>query len=152
MKRITTLGCKLLPLLALTLALASPARAWWNNSWTVRKALTVENPLSGAAPLQDVPVLIRLHAADFDFAAARDDGGDLRFVAGDDQTLLPFQIAQYDSLLSEAFVWVKIPTVKAGEPMKFWLYYGNPTAPAAADGRTGYDAAPARGGAMSRTP
>ncbi len=139
MKPAIHLWHKFLLLFTVALAAASPARAWWNDAWTLRKAMTVENPVVGAAPLHDVPVLVRLHAANFDFGSAREDGADLRFVGADDKTPLTYHIAQYDSLLSEAFVWVKIPEVKAGEPAKFWLYYGNPAAAPAVDSRATYD-------------
>ena len=46
--------------------------------------------------------------------SARDDGSDIRFVAGDDKTPLTFHIEKYDSLLGEAFVWVKVPDLKPG--------------------------------------
>jgi biopolymer transport protein ExbB len=69
--------------------------------------------------------LVRLHDGNFDFASAKDDGGDIRFVAGDDKTPLAYHIEKYDSLLNEAFVWVKVPDLKPGAQTSIWLYYGN---------------------------
>ncbi len=105
-----------------------PAQAWWNNDWTLRKKITVDTGSTGV-PISDAigttPVLIRLHDGDFQFASARDDGSDIRFVAGDDKTPLTYHIEKYDSLLGEAFVWVKVPDLKPGATTTLWLYYGN---------------------------
>ena len=109
-------------------AFAGHAQAWWNQDWTLRKKITVDAGGTGV-PISDAigtsPVLIRLHDGDFQFASAKDDGGDIRFVAADDKTPLAFHIEKYDSLLGEAFVWVKLPDLKPGAATTFWLYYGN---------------------------
>ena len=78
----------------------------------------------GDAPVTAV-VLIRLSESNFQFGAARDDASDLRFVAADDKTLLPYHIEKFDGLLNEAYVWVKVPDLKGGAPATIWLYYGN---------------------------
>jgi len=99
---------------------------WWNGEWSIRKKITLDTTSkdSGIAnPIGTAVVLIRLHDGNFQFAGAKDDGSDLRFVAADDKTLLTYHIEKYDSLLSEAFVWVKVPDVKAGTQTSFWLYY-----------------------------
>jgi biopolymer transport protein ExbB len=54
-----------------------------------------------------------LHDGNYQFLAAKEDGGDIRFVASDDKTLLPYHVERYDSLMNEAFVWVQVPDVKA---------------------------------------
>ena len=58
-------------------------------------------------------MLLRLSDANFHFTSARDNGSDLRFIAADGKTVLPFQLESYDNVLNEAFVWVKLPEVKA---------------------------------------
>jgi biopolymer transport protein ExbB len=112
----------------LLLACASDARAWWNSDWTIRKKITVDTSTSGAPiskPIGTTPILIRLHDGNFRFTDAKEDGSDIRFVAADDKTLLTYHIEKYDSLLNEAFVWVKVPDLKPGAKTSFWLYYGN---------------------------
>ena len=107
---------------------AVPARAWWNNDWTLRKKIVVDLGAPGPAaadPGGAIPVLLRLHDGNFHFADAKPDGADLRFVATDDHTLLPYHVEKFDPLLNEAFVWVRVPEVKPGVPATFWLYYGN---------------------------
>ncbi len=120
------------------------AQAWWNNDWTVRKRITIDTTANAGAisdPIGTTPVLIRL--ADFNFSAAKDDGSDIRLIADDDKTPLAYHIEKYDSLLGQAFVWVKVPDLKPGAQTTIWLYYGNQgniTAPGAADAKATYDA------------
>jgi biopolymer transport protein ExbB len=123
---------------------SSTAQAWWNTDWTIRKKITIDTSAAGGAisdPIGTTPVLIRL--ADFDFGAAKDDGSDIRVIADDDKTALAFHIEKYDSLLGEAFVWVKVPDLKPGAQTSLWLYYGNQgniTGPGAPDSKATYDA------------
>jgi biopolymer transport protein ExbB len=123
------------------LTLASSAHAWWNSDWTLRKKITLDAKAAGV-PDAGGPfaVLVRLHDGDFQFGEAKDDGGDIRFVAADDKTPLTYHLEKFDPLLSEAFVWVKVD-VKPGEPVSFWLYYGSagPKAVNAGDSKGTYD-------------
>lgn len=108
--------------------ISASAHAWWNPEWTIRKKITLDTAAAGLNP-GDAPVtavvLIRLDEGNFQFGAARDDISDLRFVAADDKTLLAYHIETIDSMLQEAYVWVKVPDLKGGAPATFWLYYGN---------------------------
>jgi len=127
------------------LTLAGTAQAWWNSDWSIRKKIVVDTSSQGVAidgPIGSIAVLIRLHDGDFQFEAAREDGSDIRFVTADDKTSLPYHIEKFDSLMSEAFVWVGIPEVKPGAQTVIWMYYGNndPKAVKAEDARTTYDA------------
>jgi biopolymer transport protein ExbB len=111
-----------------TCAASGTGQAWWNPDWTVRKKITIDTTSTGVPitdPIGACAVLVRLHDGDFQFASAKDDGSDIRFVAADDKTQLPFHIEKYDSLLGEAFVWVRVPDLKPGATTTFWLYYGN---------------------------
>jgi biopolymer transport protein ExbB len=120
----------------------SAAQAWWNDDWSLRKQITIDTSASGATisdPIGRVAVLIRLHVGNFKFDAAKEDGSDLRFVAGDDKTPLKYHIEKFDSLLGEAFVWVDVPDLKPGAKTSLWLYYGNKKAVAAEDAKGTYD-------------
>ncbi len=80
----------------------SPARAWWNDEWSLRKKITLDTSSAGAnitESIGDTPVLVRLHTGNFRFADAKDDGSDLRFIAADDKTPLKYHIEKYDSLM-----------------------------------------------------
>ena len=118
------------------------AKAWWNDDWSYRKKITLNaGPQGGALP-EDVgraPILVRLHDGNFRFADAKDDGSDLRFIAGDDKTPLKFHLDTYDALLGIALVWVDVPAIRAGVTTEVWLYYGNANAPVGADPRGTYD-------------
>ena len=119
------------------------ANAWWNDEWSLRKPLAVDAGAQGAAitdAIGTLPVLVRLHTGNFKFEAAKEDGSDLRFVAGDDKTPLKHHVERWDGLLGEAFVWVQVPEVKPGAKTDFWLYYGNAKAPAAEDPKGTFDA------------
>ena len=119
---------RLLAGLLVLLAISADAGAWWNEQWTVRKKITLDTTAAGGAisdPIGTATVLVRLYEGNFQFGTARDDGSDIRFIAADDKTPLKYHIEKYDSTLYEAFVWVKVPDVKPGAQVTFWLYYGN---------------------------
>src|ERR1700676_42159 len=132
-------------LLGLVLALTlfpSPAKAWWNDDWQLRKKITIDASATGANitdPIGAAPVLIRLHVGNFRFGSAKEDGSDLRFVAADDKTPLKHHIEKYDSLLGEALIWVAVPNVQAGAKTDIWLYSGNKKAVPASDAKGTYD-------------
>ncbi|MDP3850455.1 MAG: DUF2341 domain-containing protein [Luteolibacter sp.] len=104
------------------------AAEWWNPAWTQRQTVTIDaGPDAGniSENLSDATVLVRLHDGNFNFAAAAQGGGDLRFLTADGKTVLPYSIERFDNLINEAFVWVKVPVIKAGEKTTLQLYYGS---------------------------
>jgi biopolymer transport protein ExbB len=108
---------------------------WWDKAWTQRQKITLDS--SGITESAgETTVLVRLSEGRFNFAAARDDGSDLRFVAADGKTVLPHHVETYDGLLNEAFVWVALKEVKPGTAEPFHLYYGNQDAAMPAAGPT----------------
>jgi len=130
---------------AVFLAFSSTAHAWWNDEWSSRKKLTLDTGTTGVAIAEQpgsVPVLLRLVGGNFNFAGAKEDGTDLRFLAEDDKTQLPFHIEKFDTLMNEAFVWVKVPDLKPGAKSTIWLYYGNSSGKATKveDAKGTYDA------------
>lgn len=135
----------LLAALALSGSLPAQDAAWWNPAWSQRQKLTLDTGSNAAAVTGDAggaTVLVRLFDGNFHFTATREDGSDLRFVAADGKTVLPHQIERYDSLLNEAFIWVKLPAVKAATTDAFYIYFGNADAamPAAGKATDAYDA------------
>jgi biopolymer transport protein ExbB len=146
MTYINSVFCRGLILIVLALLFStSQARAWWDREWTVRKKITIDTTATGvpiSEPIGQTAVLIRLHDGNFQFAAAREDAADIRFVAADDKTLLSYHIEKFDALLNEAFVWVKLPDLKPNAATSFWLYYGNsgPKAVKVEDSKATYDA------------
>ena len=128
----------------LLLSLPALAQAWWNDDWSYRKHLTLDTTPTGAdikGALQDVPVLIRLHAGNFNyFLDLKQDGSDIRFIADDDKTPLKFHIEKLDPINEIALIWVKLPQVPAAaKSQSFWMYYGNAKAVKAEDAAGTYD-------------
>jgi biopolymer transport protein ExbB len=146
MKRSIKRILEVLALCSTLMAVFAPAQAyaWWNSDWSERKKITLDTSANGAAindAIGAMPVLIRLHSGNFKFDKAKNDGGDIRFVAGDDNTPLKFHIEKFNNLLGEAFVWVNVPDIKPGTQTELYLYYGNPKANAADDPKGTYDSA-----------
>jgi biopolymer transport protein ExbB len=111
--------------------------AWWNKAWTQRQAVTLDTAAAGTTEATGpATVLVRLHDGNFQFTSATEGGADLRFIAADGKTQLPYQVEKWDSLLNEAFVWVKLPDAKPGAKTTFHLYYGGGDAAAAAPAKT----------------
>ena len=129
-------------LTTLSALLPGLSHAWWQADWAYRKPITIDGgPQAGAigGDAGRTPVLVRLHTGNFSFEGVNETGNDLRFVAGDDKTVLNHQIEQFDPLLGMALVWVDLPSVGAGAPQQLWMYYGNPRAPASGNGQRSYD-------------
>ncbi|WDP92941.1 MAG: DUF2341 domain-containing protein [Desulfobacter sp.] len=124
--------------------LVSGAHAWWNEEWQYRKKVSLNTTGAGAdiqQNLMEFPVLIRLHSGNFDFTRVKENGEDLRFVSGDDTTLLKYHIESFDSIDEIALVWVKVPALSGSAAQEaVWLYYGNENAVAGGDSKSSFDA------------
>jgi biopolymer transport protein ExbB len=112
--------------------ISSAGDGWWNDGWQYRKKIAFNTTETGAdikENLSDVPVLVRLHSGNFNFTNAREDGGDIRFVAADDATLLKHHIEKIDTLDEIALVWVRVPRIAGATDQGFInMYYGNENA------------------------
>lgn len=136
----------LLALLGSLLFAAGPASAsWWNKDWQQREQVRLDTSATGIETketLSDAVVAVRLHLGNFDFATAKPDGSDLRFVAADDKTELKHYIERFDSANGIAVVWLRVPLLAAASAEQFvWFYHGNPNATAAGSSKTVYDGA-----------
>ncbi|MCY4747031.1 DUF2341 domain-containing protein [Pelomonas sp. UHG3] len=138
---------KALTALALAALLPATAHAWWNADWSERAKITLNTSAQGLETKETasgVAVAVRLHSGNFDFTAAKEDGSDLRVVAGDDKTPLKFSIERFDGINELAVLWVQLPSVMPGsDKNQFYVYGGNPKAAAESDGSVagGFDAA-----------
>lgn len=117
---------------------------WWNEHWTARKKVTVDTTKEGGTigePVGTSVVLLRLYEANYP-TTAKEDLSDLRFVAADNKTVLTHHVEKVDSLMGEAFVWVKVPDVAANAKTDVWMYFGSnsPEATKAEDSKATYDA------------
>src|SRR5262249_50669259 len=98
---------------------------------------------SGAAVKGDVrnfPVAIALHAGNFDFEQAKEDGSDLRFTGARDGGPLAHSIEHWDRARSSALVWVKVPIVRGGSATQgIFMRWGPPAATSIADSAAVFD-------------
>lgn len=122
--------------MALCAALAAApalAQAWWNKDWTTRTKITLNTGAQGVTtqePVTGLVVPVRLHSGNFDFAAAKEDGSDLRVIAADDVTPLKASVERFDGINELAVIWVQLPGVLPGtDKNAIHVYAGNPKAP-----------------------
>lgn len=136
----------ILAVAALLITLVPPAAraageeegAWWDKAWTGRKSIEIKATEAGR-PEGAATVLVRLHEGNFPFTMLKEDGSDLRVLADDHKTELPFHLERYDALMNEAFLWVRLPEFKEGaDPSKVWLYFGNAVAENAGSSKDTY--------------
>ncbi len=115
-------------------ATATPALAWWEADYAYRTRINLDAAAAGiTGEVARAPVLVRLHSGNFNFADAKADGSDLRFVAGDDRTPLKFHIERWNAQEQQALVWVDVQGLRAGQPAAIYAYYGAEKATAAQD-------------------
>jgi len=99
---------------------------WWNAAWPYRQDVIIQTGAGAAeinTPVRDTTVLVRLHDGNFNFATCAADASDLRFISPDGDPL-PHRIERIDSLLNEAFVWVRVPEILPGGETRLRLYHG----------------------------
>jgi biopolymer transport protein ExbB len=122
---------------------AVQAHAWWDDKWQFRRKIVFDTTPAGAdikENLNDATVLLRLHTGNFNFAAAKEDGSDIRFMSDDDKLPLKFQREAFDPANEIALFWVKVPRIMAASKHDFiWIYYGNKSAPDGQDMSGVYD-------------
>jgi biopolymer transport protein ExbB len=120
------------------------ASTWWDAKWHYRAKIDVNTTATGAAidgAAGGTRVLVRLHSGNFNFASAKEDGSDIRFVAGDDKTPLKYHFEKYDGLVDQVgLAWVDVPTLDAGTTTPIYVYFGNPDATVGADAKGSFDA------------
>jgi biopolymer transport protein ExbB len=125
------------------LSAGSAAASWWNADWQNRVKIDADNGPKGAnvgEAIGRTQVLIRLTQGNFKFDSAKQDGTDIRFVAGDDKTPLHYHIEKWDGLVDQvALIWVDVPDLAPGTVSSFYMYWGNDKASDAADAHASYD-------------
>lgn len=105
---------------------------------TKRIRITIDHTVIDAA-LTNFPVPVILTAANFDFSLARPDGFDLRFVADDFVTALPYERVSFSAVTETAEIHVLVPSADPDTDTVFYLYYGDLTATDGADPEAVWD-------------
>ena len=115
--------------------------AWWNEQWSYRKKISFdEATLAQTQSLgDDFNLLLRLHPGNFNFFMdVREDGADLRFIAGDDTTPLKYHIESYNPYTGIGILWIHVPKPTKNRPF-FYMYYGNQEAVSASEPGASFD-------------
>jgi biopolymer transport protein ExbB len=132
-----------LVVLAALLTCASTAQAWWDEKWQYRTKISFDTSAAGAdvqENLDDVPILVRLHSGNFNFANGKSNGEDIRFISSDNKGVLKHHIELFDSIDEIALLWVKVPRLSGDTNQEFiWMYYGYEEAKGGQDGKGTYD-------------
>lgn len=96
--------------------------------WEYSRQLYLDTSPDGAdvaGMVTGFPVLVRLRSANFSFNEARSDGADIRFVSSSGVPL-HFEIERWDSGEKEAYIWVKVDTVRGNNEHQYiTMYWGN---------------------------
>jgi hypothetical protein len=103
---------------------APPVAGWWNPAWHKRARITITDP-ELKETLSDFQVSVKLEAG-FEYAAARSDGADLRFVT-EEGALLDHEIDLWNPA-GASWIWLRVPKLAPGATV-LHLYYGNPDPP-----------------------
>jgi hypothetical protein len=104
-------------------------------AWKESRRLTLDegNAAGIASALADYPLMVRLDAANFDFASAAADGRDVRFTRRDGRPI-PHEIEAWDAVARKAVLWVKVDSIlPGGRTPSFRIHWGNPAASDASD-------------------
>lgn len=110
----------------------------WKHSRLLRLNTTASGVPLSADP-GAFPLLVRLDSASLDFSQARSDGADLRF-ARSNGIPLPYEIETWNAAARSAAVWVRLPSVAAGDSLQsLRMYWGNPGAASESRGPAVFD-------------
>lgn len=121
-------------LAATAVSVSTPAFAWWEADYAYRTKINLNLAAAGVTgEIARAPVLVRLHAGNFNFTDVKADGSDLRFVAGDDRTPLKFHIEKWSPQEQQALIWVDVQGLQSGQASAIYAYYGNKAAQAGQD-------------------
>jgi hypothetical protein len=111
--------------------------------WRFQARLIVNTGSTGVPLTGDVfhfPLLVRLHASNFDFSQCCDSGQDIRFLCPNRRPL-HYAIEEWDSAGSQAAIRVLIDTIRANDSAQFIIMqWGNPSAPGRSNATTVFGA------------
>jgi len=113
-------------------------------AWPRSKRIFLNTTAQGAGvsgSVGAIPLLIRLDSADFDFASAREDGGDIRFTAKNG-TPLAYELESWDRAARKAAFWVRAPGVSGNDSTQcLRIHWGNSAATSESRGASVFDTA-----------
>ena len=107
---------------------------WYNPGWQYRIPITITN--TGSA-LTDYQVQVSLGSS-FSWNHAPNNGADLRFIAENGITEIPFWIESWSPSTQSASIWIKV-SLPLGTT-NIYMYYGNPNATSLSNGNNTFNA------------
>lgn len=117
-----------IPIVLINLLFPEQPSAWYNSSWTNRKAITIDHTkVAGSSDHANFPVLVSITDSDL-LAQAQADGDDILFTAANGTTKLDHEIESYTSGTGALVAWVRIPTLDYDNNTVINMYYGNGSA------------------------
>jgi hypothetical protein len=103
---------------------------WWNENWNHRWLINITNP--SANRIYGYQLNIQLNFTNLNFAQAKADGSDLRFIyynsTDASQNELNYWIKSWNSTAWKASIWIMVPYIPANETITIYMYYGNSNA------------------------
>lgn len=105
----------------------TPPESWWDGAWPCRIPFTIAAP-STLAAIDDAVVLARLDTQSLAPPLASEQGVDVRVLAEDHHTVLPFEVDEVRD--GELLLWLGVAPLTPEVEHRGWLYYGNAAAPA----------------------
>ena len=112
------------------------------QTWAHSRKIMIDTKAMGVSGgVADFPLLVRLHAGNFDFAQAQANGLDVRFSKPDGSSL-PFQIERWDAPARQADIWARLDTVLGDDDGQYiTMHWGRALAAANPAGTPVYDSA-----------
>ncbi|MFA6357516.1 MAG: DUF2341 domain-containing protein, partial [Candidatus Omnitrophota bacterium] len=102
------------------------ATYWQDNSTTGKGVAWVVGTVYSSSPAV-VRVDMENSWASF-WANVKSDGSDVRIVASDNETVLPYFIDFFDKDIKQGSFLVSVPFINTGAQQAYWLYYGKSSA------------------------
>ena len=112
-----------------SVSVTSDATAWYNSSWTNRKAVTIDHTkISGN--LANFPLLFSITDDNLKTVVnggqvGRSDGADVLFTSADGVTKLDHELDSYNGSNGQISAWVRLPAVSSTTDTVIYVYYGN---------------------------
>jgi hypothetical protein len=107
--------------------------AWYDSSWTNRKAIAIDHTKVSGADLSNFPMLFSVTDPDLRTVAnggsvGKADGTDILFTASDGVTKLDHELEFYKASTGQVIAWVRLPLLSASADTVVSVYYGNAAA------------------------
>lgn len=112
------------------------------TGWGEEQEIELDTTSGGADvsnTVTDFPVLLRLTNSDVDFSKILAGGADIRFMNGDKNLILPYEIDEWDDTGETAAVWVLVPTITGNSTTTIYMKYDKSGSTDLSDGGKVFD-------------